>query len=190
MRVLLIDSNDGRAAIVQQALKDNGYTVVARLPDCGQLSAQVAEDKPDAIIVDTDLPDRDALESMRQVSQDNPRPIVLFTERSDRHTISDAIKAGVSAYVVDGVDPKRLNTIMDVAIAQFREFQAMRSELDEVKAKLADRRDVDKAKGILMQRKGLSEADAYAALRSMAMNNNQSIGEAARSLIAAAQLLV
>lgn len=189
MRVLLIDSNDGRSAILQQALKDNGYTVVARLRDCRGLAAQVASYEADAIIVDTDLPDRDALESMRQMSEDNPRPIVMFAEKSDRRTISDAIKAGVSAYVVDGVDPKRLTTIMDVAIARFREFQSMRTELDEMRGKLADRRDIDKAKGILMKRKGMSESDAYGALRSMAMNNNQSIGEVARSLIAAAQLL-
>ena len=91
--------------------------------------------------------------------------------------------------MVDGVDPNRLSTIMDVAIARFREYQSMRSELDEMRGKLADRRDIDKAKGILMKRKGMSESDAYGALRSMAMNNNQSIGEVARSLIAAAQLL-
>lgn len=189
MRVVLIDEDLGRAAILEQALTDHGYQVVAKLGSSRDLNDSVARFQPDVVIIDMESPDRDTLESMRQVSRDNPRPIVMFAEKSDQHTISQAISAGVSAYVVDGIEARRLNSIMDVAIARFREYQALKKELDVTRGKLADRKDVDRAKGLLMEHKGMSEPDAYKALRKMAMDTNKSIGEVARNLIAAAELL-
>ena len=186
---MLIDKNAGRSAILEQALADSGYEVVARLTSPQNLAAEVAEVNPDVVIIDMQSPDRDTLESMRNVSRDQPRPIVMFAEKSDSETIRSAVSAGVSAYVVDGMEPNRLQPILDVAIARFREFQALRAELEDAKSKLADRKDVDKAKGILMKQRGMGEDEAYKALRKMAMDRNVKIGEAARMLIAAAELL-
>ena len=189
LRVMLIDQNAGRSAILEQAFADHGYEVVARLNSPKNLAAEVAAANPDVVIIDMQSPDRDTLESMRDVSRDQPRPIVMFAEKSDSETIRSAVSAGVSAYVVDGMEPSRLQPILDVAIARFREFQALRAELEDAKSKLADRKDLDKAKGILMRQRGMSEDDAYKALRKMAMDRNIKIGEAARMLIAAAELL-
>ncbi len=189
MRVMLVDRQVGRSAILQQALSDLGNEVVAVVSQGEDLLARVAQHDPDIVLIDMDSPDRDTLESMREITRGQPRPVVMFAERTDEATIEAAVKAGVSAYVVDGLSTKRLQPIMQVAIARFREFQALRSELDEARGKLADRRDVDRAKGLLMQNKGMSEEDAYAALRKMAMDRNQRLGEMARNLLAAAELL-
>ncbi len=188
-RVMLIDLNPGRAALLEQALRDNGCDVVARLSTHEDLLVRLDEVRPDVIIIDMESPDRDTLESLRSISRDQPRPIVMFAEKSDSGTIEEAVRAGVSAYVVDGMSGSRMRPIIDVAIARFREYQALRQELEETKTKLADRKDVDKAKGILMQRKGIGEDEAYSALRKMAMDRNIKIGDAARTLIAAAELL-
>lgn len=189
LRVMLIDETPQRAALLEQALKDHGYEVVARVGPGEDLLARVEQLQPDIVIVDMESPDRDTLESMRNISRDRPRPIVMFSESGDRRTIDAAVRAGVSAYVVAGLDPNRLRPIVEVAVARFREFHALRDELEQTKSKLADRRDVDKAKGMLMTEKGMSEEQAYAALRKMAMDRNITIGEAARALIAAADLL-
>lgn len=190
LRVMLIDQNRGRAAILEQALLDNGYEVVARSSVEEDLLQRIAQVQPDVIIVDMDSPDRDTLESMRSISRDQPRPIVMFAEKSDRISIGEAVKAGVSAYVVDGMSPGRLNAIMEVAIARFREFQALRNELEETKSRLEDRKLIDKAKGILMKQKSMTEDQAYKVLRKMAMDRNIKIGEAARNVIIVADLLV
>lgn len=189
LRVMLIDETPQRAALLEQALRDQGHRVVARLEPNDDLIARAGEVQPDIIIVDMESPDRDTLESMRDISRDRPRPIVMFSEAGDSRTIDEAMRAGVSAYVVAGLDPERLQPILEVAAARFREYQALRRELEQTKNKLADRRDIDKAKGILMRQKGMGEDEAYAALRKMAMDRNVRIGEAARSLIAAADLL-
>lgn len=189
LRVMLVDRSAGRAAILEQALRDQGHEVVARLGENQDLLNGVRRFEPDIILIDMEVPDRDTLESMRMITQQVPRPVVMFADQSDAGTIEDAVRAGVSAYIVDGLSPARLKPIMDVAIARFREFQAMRSELEDTRSKLADRRDIDKAKGILMRQKGLSEEAAYGALRKLAMDRNQKLGEVARILIAAADLL-
>lgn len=189
LRVMLVDKSVGRSAILEQALKDHGHEVVARLGENQDLLASVRQFEPDIIFIDMEMPDRDTLESMRMITQHVPRPVVMFADQSDGKTIEDAVRAGVSAYIVDGLSPARLKPIMDVAIARFREFQALRNELEDTRSKLADRKDIDKAKGFLMRQKGLSEEAAYNALRKLAMDRNQKIGEVARILIAAADLL-
>lgn len=189
LKVVLVDDNRGRSALLRQALVDSGVEVSACLEDCRNLLAEVNRLAPDLVLIDMDSPNRDVLESLRTVSRDNPKPVVLFTEKSDHFTIESAIKAGVSAYVVDDINAKRLQTILEVAIARFREFQALRDELAEVKGKLADRKDIDKAKGLLMKRKNLTEDEAYQMLRRMAMDRNLRLGDVARSIIMAADLL-
>lgn len=189
LRVLLVDQSVGRAAILEQALADAGYAVVGRIAASEDLQEAVQRIEPDVIIIDMDSPDRDTLEHMRGISVDRPKPIVMFAEDGDSATIEEAVRAGVSAYVVDGLNPGRVKPIMDVAIARFREFQALRQELADAKHNLAERKDIERAKGILMQQRDWSEDEAYQALRKLAMDRNLRIGEVARNIIAVADLL-
>lgn len=189
MRVMLVDDDRHRMILLRQALLDGGNEVVAQLATSDDLLAAVSRHQPDVILIDVDAPSRDTLESLGQISRDRPRPIVVFATHSDADTARRAMRAGVSAYVVDGMAPSRLKSVIDVAIARFDEHQALRRELEETKMRLADRRDVDRAKGMLMQRRKLSETEAYEQLRKMAMDRNLKIGDAARSLLAAAELL-
>lgn len=187
--VMLIDESPARGAMVEQALKDAGYLVVARLSVDDDILMTMDRVHPDLVIIDMESPDRDSLENMRHISRHQPRPIVLFTEKSDGGTIEKAIKAGVSAYVVDGFNDKQIKPIMDVAIARFREFQALRNELEETKTKLEDRKNVDKAKGLLMKQHGMNEEQAYHALRKLAMDQNITMGAAAVNVISVSRIL-
>lgn len=189
MRVVLVDDDRERLALLERAMGTAGHQVVGKLDPSDDLIAAVDRLLPDIVLIDVDSPSRDTLESLGQISRDRPRPIVLFAQQSDPDTIRRAMAAGVSAYVVDGMTPARLAPVIEVAIARFRDYQSLREELTSTKLKLADRRDVEKAKGLLMKRKGLDENAAYEALRRMAMDRNIKLGEIARSLIAAADLL-
>lgn len=189
MRVMLVDDNPERRAAIEAPLRALGHEIVGAVTATADLCSAVRRHQPDVILIDVEAPTRDTLESLGQVTRDRPRPIVLFASHSDADTIRKAVQAGVTSYVVDGLNPARLKPILDVAIARFREFQALRDELEETKSKLADRRDIEKAKGLLMKRRGLDENAAYELLRRMAMDRNLKLGEAARALIAAAELL-
>lgn len=189
LRVMLVDDDRGRSALLMQALVDAGYEVVARAGKNENILARVKQVDPDVILIDMELPDRDTLEHMRSISRDRPRPVVMFAERSDSATAEAAIKAGVSAYVVDGLSATRIKPIMEVAIARFREFEAMRTELEQTRSQLAERKVVERAKGILMQKRGMSEDEAYKALRKLAMDRNKRLVDVAESVIAAAELL-
>jgi response regulator NasT len=136
-----------------------------------------------------DNPARDMLENCAHMTARAQRRIVVFTKQSDPQTISDAVRAGVTAYIVDGIDAQRLKPILDVAIAQFKEHQKLLSDLDDTRTRLADRRDIDRAKAILMRLKQLDENAAYALLRKNAMTKRITLGEAARTVLAAADLL-
>lgn len=185
---MLVDRDRARSAVLQRALMDAGYLVVARVAASEDLAQRVREVAPDVIIIDMDSPDRDTLEHMHSITREQPRPIVMFAEEDDSETIDKAVRAGVSAYVVDGLSGPRVKPIVDVAIARFREFQALRRELDEVRSTLADRKVVDKAKGIIMKQRSCDEEQAYRALRKLAMDRNQRIADAARDVIGVAQL--
>jgi len=189
LRVSIVDAEPARAALLQQALEDVGHQVVARLTPDDDLVAGVEASLPDIIIIDVDSPDRDTLESLRYLNGRAPRPVIMFAEDGDTEIIERAIRCGVSAYVVDGLSPHRVKAVMEVAIARFREYQALRQELEKVRCRLADRKDVDIAKGLLMTRKGMSEPQAYQALRKLAMDRNQTIGEVARNVVAVMKLM-
>lgn len=186
---MLVDDDRERMALLDEALSSAGHQVVGRLLDTDDLLGAVDRLAPDIVLIDVDSPSRDTLESLGQMSRDRPRPIVLFAQTSDSETIRRAMRAGISAYVVDGMTPARLQPVIEVAIARFQESQGLRRELENTKLKLADRRDVEKAKGLLMKRKGVEESAAYELLRKMAMDRNIRLGEVARSLLAAAELL-
>lgn len=184
LRIMIVDQNQGRSAILEQALTDAGHRVVARTIDEGSLLKIVTETQPDVVIIDMEAPGRDTLEDLREVSRDNPKPIILFSNNRDGDYIRQAVQAGVSAYVVDGLVKDRVMPIVDVAIARFREFQALRRELEQTRSQLADHEILCKAKLLLIQRKGISEDQAYQLLRKTAMNRGLRIADVARTLLA------
>lgn len=189
LRVLLVDESFERAALLKQALLDAGCQIAAQVSASADLPGLVAELKPDLIILDTESPDRDTLENLCIIRRDQPRPIVMFTHDDDSDKIRAAIRAGVSAYVVDGLQSERLRPIMDAAIARFNEFQAMRTDLAKAENQLTERKDVERAKGILMKQRGWSEEEAYQALRKAAMDKGSRLADVARQLIEITDLL-
>jgi response regulator NasT len=189
MRVLVVDESDERAALLGDALTAAGHEVVATLSSPLELLRAVETKLPDVIVIDTESPTRDVLEHVVIVSQSSPRPIVMFASDAGGVAIRDAVRAGVSAYVVDGMDSSRVNSIVEVACARFEEFQRLKIELAEANLKLSERKLVERAKGLLMQSRGLSEDDAYHALRKLAMAKKQRLGDVAQQVIDTAELL-
>lgn len=185
---MLIDEDTGRAALLDRALREAGYSLVAHVAATNDLPTLVQEIRPDIIIIDVDSPSRDTLEHMHFISRDCPRPIVMFTQDGNSGAIQDAVRAGVSAYVVDGLKPERVKPILDVAVARFREYQALREELKETRTKLAERKTIERAKGILMKKHGCTEEQAYQMLRKLAMDRNQRVGEIAANVVSLAEL--
>jgi response regulator NasT len=184
LRIMLVDHDSARSAILEQALSDARHQVVARIKSEQNLLREVQKHQPDIIIIDIESPGRDTLEEMREISRDQPKPIILFSNKRDGDYIRQAVQAGVSAYVVDGLSRERVMPIVEVAMARFREFDALRRELEETRNQLADRKVIDKAKGILMRQKGLTEEDSYKLLRKTAMNRNMRVADVARTLLA------
>ncbi|MBI1776443.1 MAG: ANTAR domain-containing protein [Proteobacteria bacterium] len=189
LRVLLVDEDPARAKIVEESLVEAGCRIAAVARPEDDLVERVKASAPDVIIVDMDSPSRDTLESLRAISREVPRPIVMFVDTSDTKMIEEAISAGVSAYVVDGLSSRRVKPVLDVAIARFKEFQALRQELEKTKTSLKERRVIERAKGLLMDEKRMSEEDAYRTLRKLAMDQNKRLVDVAEALITYAQLL-
>jgi len=193
MRVLVIDELEEdleeRAAILREGLARAGHEVVASLSSPLELLRAVEHLRPDVIVIDTESPTRDVLEHLVIVSQSSPRPIVMFASDSGGQAIREAVRAGVSAYVVDGLDAGRVNTIVEVACARFDELQRLKVELADANLKLSERKLVERAKGLLMQSRGLSEDEAYHALRKLAMSKKLRLGDVAQQVLDAAELL-
>jgi len=189
LSVLLIDDNPARAEIVESGLRAAGYRLLARLEGTQDLTARVRELEPDVVVVSLDSPSRDTIEDMRRTTDSLPRPIALFVDRSDPATIAAAMEAGVSAYVVKGLARDRVRPVVDVAVAHFNRYHTMREELDRARLSLVERKSVDRAKGLLMEERGLGEAAAYKLLRKLAMDQNKRIGEVAQEIVAYAKVL-
>lgn len=189
LSVVLIDDNPARAEIVELGLRDAGYVLLARLDGTHDLATRVNNLQPDVIVVSIDSPSRDAIEDLRRTTEQQPRPIALFADRSDPATIAAGMEAGVSAYVVKGLTQDRVQPVVDVAVAHFNRYHAMREELDRARLSLVERKTVDRAKGFLMEQKGIGEEAAYKLLRKLAMDQNKRIGEVAQDLLTYAKAL-
>ena len=189
LAILVIDENRIRASIIEAGLRQAGHDDVTLIHDVAGIARRISEINPDVIVIDLENPNRDMLESMFQLSRAVKRPIAMFVDRSDQDAIERAVDAGVSAYVVDGLKQERVKTILDLAISRFNAFSRMTRELEEARSELEGRKVIERAKGILMKSRGLSEEDAYALLRKTAMNQNRKIAEIAQSLVTAADLL-
>ena len=189
LAILIIDENRIRASIIEAGLREYGHDNVTVVHDIAGVARTIAAMNPDVIMIDLENPNRDVLENMFQLSRAVKRPVAMFVDRSDSASIEAAVEAGVSAYVVDGLKRERVKPILDMAISRFNAFSRLTRELEEARSELEDRKTIERAKGILMKSKGLSEEDAYALLRKTAMNQNRKIAEIAQSLVTAAGLL-
>lgn len=189
LKILVIDDNPVRAAVIELGLKEAGHENIAILADMRGLLRRIVDENPDVIIIDLENPNRDVLDEMFQVSRTVPRPVAMFVDQSDRASIEAAMDAGVSAYVVDGMRKERVKTILDMAISRFNAYSRLKDELNRTKQALEDRKAIERAKGILMKSKGLSEEDAHALLRKTAMAESRRVAEVAQGLIMAAKLL-
>jgi response regulator NasT len=189
LRVMLVDDTQKDVSLLKEALGAAGYEVVAEEWSPATLLERVGAVRPDVIIIDTDSPSRDVLEQVVMVSRDDPRPIVMFTDDANSETIQAAIKAGVTAYIVAGMQPERLKPILEVAQARFEADRALREELKTAQGRLAERKIIERAKGIVMQQKQISEEDAYRLMRRLAMDRNLKLLEVAQQLINVTHLL-
>jgi response regulator NasT len=189
LTVAVVDANPVRAAILCEGLQAAGIDRVRVIRETTGLVAAIAAIDPDLVIIDVEDPNRDVLEQMFLVSKSIPRPVAMFVDQSDATMIEAAIDAGVSAYVVDGLRKERVKSIVDMAISRYNAFSRLKRELEETRRELADRKVIDRAKGILMAMRGIGEAEAYALLRSTAMNQSRRIVDVAESLVVAADLI-
>jgi response regulator NasT len=189
MRVLLIDPDPARAALVSEGLNEVKPLEVRTVASFEAVEHDLERLAPDLIVIACDSPDRDTLESLREATAHNPRPVVMFADRSAPGLAQAAIEAGVAAYVVDGLSVGRVRPVLEVAMSRFRLMQQLRADLQKARADLASRKVIEKAKGLLMKERGLEEDAAYAILRKLAMDSGRPIGAVAADLVAFAGVL-
>ena len=189
MRIAIVDESEMRASIIEDGLADLPGCEIFRITERLGLMARMDEIQPDVVLIDLGNPSRDVLEEYFAVSRALARPIAMFVDESDDDAIAASIDAGVSAYVVDGLSTGRIRPLVDVAVRRFNAFSRMQSDLAEARGQLAERENIDRAKRLLMNSKGLSEPEAYKELRSQAMRSSKRIAEVAEALVIAQELL-
>jgi response regulator NasT len=189
MRIAIVDDSPARAAVIREGLEASGIAETLILSERSGLVARIEEFAPDVILMDLGNPQRDELEELFAVSRALARPVAMFVDRSDEASMEAAVDAGVSAYVVDGLKAERIRPVLELAIKRFNAFARLRTELDEAKTALAERDIVDRAKHLLMKKRGIDEPAAYALLRKAAMDGGRRIAEVADALLTAEKLL-
>lgn len=189
LKIAVVEVDRDRALMIVDSLRDSGDHDVSVIGDTTGLARRLAELGPDVVLIDVSDPSRDSLEELALASASTERPVAMFVDQSDSQTTRLAIDAGVSAYVVDGLRKERIQPVLDAAIARFQLFARMRTELETTKTALAERKTIDRAKGLLMKAKGLSEDEAYALLRKTAMDQSRKVADVAAALVTAADLL-
>ncbi|MBQ2263078.1 MAG: ANTAR domain-containing protein [Loktanella sp.] len=189
LSIIVVEQDRERALKIVDGLMAAGEHNVVVIAESAGLGRRIADHKPDIVLIDVANPSRDVLEELALASGPLDRPVAMFVDRSDVQLTRAAIEAGVSAYVVDGLQSDRIKPILDAAIARFHMFQKMRAELATTKAALEDRKIIDRAKAILMKARGIDEEQAYALLRKTAMDQNRRVADIAQQLVMAAGLL-
>lgn len=189
LKIVIVDESPIRAAILQEGLREAGYTQVTHLSETLNLLARIYSLDPDIILIDLENPSRDILEQMFQVSRAVRRPIAMFVDQSDEASIQASVDAGISSYIVDGLKKERIKPIIDLSISRFNAFAHLQGELERAKSALEDRKVIDRAKGILMKAKNLTEDEAYVTMRTTAMREKKKIADIAQSIIMAAKIL-
>ena len=189
LRVLLVTDTDKPIGDLRQALGRLGYDMLAEVATPAALPKVVEEQRPDVVIIDTESPSRDTLEQLAVMNETAPRPVLMFSNDADQQLIHAAVGAGVSAYLVEGLEAARLAPILEVALARFAREEQFRKRLADAENELADRKLIDRAKRLLMDRRKMSEPEAYAMLRKRAMDEGMKLAEVARQLVSMADLL-
>lgn len=189
LKIAVVDESPIRAAILEEGLREAGYTQVFHIKQTTRLLQHIYDADPDVVVISLESPSRDMLEQLFQMSRIVKRPIAMFVDQSDRSAITAAIDAGVSAYIVGGLQKERVKSILDVCISRFNAMARLQDELERTKSALEERKIIDRAKGILMRAKALSEDEAYRLMRKTAMNEKKKIAEIAQSVVTAAELL-
>ncbi len=189
IKILLVDEYAERAALLASSLEASGYEGVVRANTSDDICARVKGEQPDVVLIDIDVPDQCTLEHIAAIQRHSPRPIVLFTQQDDKRIIDESIRAGATAYIVDGISASSVRPIIDAAIATFGEFQMLARELEKTRNSLSDRKVIDRAKGILMSRKKISEEKAYKSLQKMAMDSKRKLSAVAQDVVSMAGLL-
>lgn len=189
LRILLVDDDPARSAALREGLALAGHALAGQVGPRDDLSAALRLAGADVVIASLSSPGRDTLESLARATADNPKPVVMFVGEAGAALAVDAIRAGVSAYVVDGLSPHRVRPVLEAAVARFAEFQRLKAELERSRAALAERKVVERAKGLLMRQRGVAEDEAYRMLRKAAMDQNRRVGEVAEALVSAARML-
>jgi response regulator NasT len=187
MRVLIIDPDSARAALVVEGLAGVDPLEARHATSYDEAEAQAFA--PDVVVVSTASPDRDTIDSLRVASQSNPQPVVMFVDRSEPGLAEEAVRAGVAAYVVDGLAPNRVRAILEVAMSRFQLMHQLRKDLDKAKADLASRKTIERAKALLMKERGLEEEAAYKLLRKLSMDTGRPLAVVAAGLLAFAGVL-
>lgn len=190
LTILVIDENTIRASIIEEGLREAGHARVTVIHEVQGVARIIDTLRPDVIIIDIENPNRDMMEHLFQLTRTVGRPIAMFVDRSDTASIEAAVDAGVSAYIVDGLKKERVKPILDMAVSRFNAFSRLQRELADAKSALEDRKIVERAKGILMKLRGLSEEEAFALLRQTAMNEKKKMSDIAQSVVTAAGLLM
>ncbi|WP_353473660.1 ANTAR domain-containing protein [Salipiger sp. H15] len=189
LSIAIVETDRERALLIQQSLRDAGEYEIHVVSEITGLARRIQQLSPDVVLIDLESPSRDTLEELALASGPLERPVAMFVDRSGDGLTDAAIEAGVSAYVVDGLKPQRVKPVLDAAIARFRMFQRMRTELAETKRALEERKVIDRAKGMLMKARGVGEDEAYALLRKAAMDQGKRVADVAQALVTAAGLL-
>lgn len=190
LTILVIDENTIRASIIEEGLREAGHSRVTVVHEVNGIARVIETLQPDVIFIDLENPNRDMMEHLFQLTRTVGRPIAMFVDRSDTASIEAAVDAGVSAYIVDGLKKERVKPILDMAVSRFNAFSRLQRELAEAKSALEERKIVERAKGILMRMRGLSEEQAFTLLRQTAMNEKKKIADIAQSVVTAAGLLM
>ena len=189
LRIAIVDESAARAAVIEEGLRDAGLTDITVFAERRGIAAQLETLSPDVVLIDLGNPHRDELEELFMLSRAIARPVAMFVDQSDTASMEAAIDAGVSAYVVDGLKKERIKPVLELAIRRFNAFARLRAELDEARTALAERDNVDRAKSLLMKKRGIDEPAAYAALRKAAMDSGRRIADVADALVTADKLM-
>ncbi|MCW0000712.1 ANTAR domain-containing response regulator [Pararhizobium sp. YC-54] len=190
LTILVIDENAIRASIIEEGLREAGHAKVTVVHEVNGIARIIETLQPDVIFIDLENPNRDMMEHLFQLTRTVGRPIAMFVDRSDTASIEAAVDAGVSAYIVDGLKKERVKPILDMAVSRFNAFSRLQRELADAKSALEERKVVERAKGILMKMRGLSEEQAFALLRQTAMNEKKKMSDIAQSVVTAAGMLM
>jgi response regulator NasT len=187
--ILIIDESPERSALIDLALREAGHHSIQTISQVQGLARQIEDISPDVIIMDLGNPNRDFLEHMFRLSKAIQKPVAMFVDQSSEQAMLDAIEAGVSAYVVDGLKQERIKSILDLAIMRFRAFEKLRRERDDAVLALDERKLIDRAKGIVMRQRCLDEAAAFELLRNAAMSQGRRIGQVADAIVQSESIL-